>query len=413
MKPAWKNPSEEYSIVYVQQGLLPQPYAQLQYNEAFSPGSGGTFPEEQLERRAKTTRYRYSSFSGSAASFNPDRLPGTGLVPDREPDTIIWYGYQNGSVQMATVLVRGEGARNYMLSEDGGMNLRAVSDLENGETVTLEYGIYGEQLSGDSRISSPAFPGFAGAIQNSSTGLSNFGYRFYAPEIGRFLSADPLRSGYDWFAYCDRDPVNYRDVLGLIRKGFLGFDVNNERLHGYFYDDEDDNLESIVFVDLFTSNNQRDRQNPTVENTAGGRVLRTINADGSPGEPYIPRGFPPGSFDITGVYDRDRPIVGQQFIATSARQKVQVYEQDEAGEWQPRVDENGNLVQLYDHGYGIHGGGYTRNRERGIDPMTNNNPNDNTLGCGRQSTRDNRWLADLSRGVLEDGGSIEGCAYYW
>ena len=406
----------EFSIIHVHQGLLPQPYAQLQYNEGIVINRTEILSSsEKLSRQTGTTRYRHSTFSAANAgnANNRVQLPFSAAAGNATLDTAVWYGYRDGSIQTASVLSRGGQLRSYMLTADANMDIRTVSDLRSAETVSLDYEVYGKRLSGDDRIAGPVFPGFAGVIQNSLTGLSSFGYRFYSPRLRRFLNADPLRSGYDWFAYCDNDPVNYRDVLGLLRQGFLGFDVNNERLRGFFYDDENDNLESITVVDLFTSNNQRDRSNPTLNDTPGGEVLRTINADGSAGEPYIPRGFPPGSFAITGVYDRDRPIVGQQFIATSATQKVEVYEQDEEGEWRPKVDEHGNLVKVYDHGYGIHGGGYTVNEKKGIDPMTNNNPNDNTLGCGRQSTKDNAWLAELCREVIADGGQVEGCAYYW
>ncbi|AHC16446.1 hypothetical protein L21SP2_3104 [Salinispira pacifica] len=38
------------------------------------------------------------------------------------------------------------------------------------------------------------------------------------------------------------------------------------------------------------------------------------------------------------------------------------------------------------------------------------NPDDTTLGCGRQDTEDNAMLAKLFKEVLDDGGTIEGCA---
>ena len=41
------------------------------------------------------------------------------------------------------------------------------------------------------------------------------GYRFYDASVGRFLSRDPIRAGYNWYTYCDNDPVNAVDPEGL------------------------------------------------------------------------------------------------------------------------------------------------------------------------------------------------------
>lgn len=41
------------------------------------------------------------------------------------------------------------------------------------------------------------------------------GHRYYDPTIGRFLSRDPAGAGENWYAYCDNDPINGSDPLGL------------------------------------------------------------------------------------------------------------------------------------------------------------------------------------------------------
>jgi RHS repeat-associated protein len=37
------------------------------------------------------------------------------------------------------------------------------------------------------------------------------GYRYYDASTGRFLSRDPIRDGYNWYVYCENDPVNAVD----------------------------------------------------------------------------------------------------------------------------------------------------------------------------------------------------------
>ena len=45
--------------------------------------------------------------------------------------------------------------------------------------------------------------------------LYNYGYRDYNPKLARFTTKDPIRDGSNWFAYCNGDPVNFVDLLGL------------------------------------------------------------------------------------------------------------------------------------------------------------------------------------------------------
>lgn len=59
--------------------------------------------------------------------------------------------------------------------------------------------------------------GYAGGIYDRDTGLTRFGARDYDPEIGRWLSKDPIgfRGGLNHYAYVNNDPVNLIDPTGL------------------------------------------------------------------------------------------------------------------------------------------------------------------------------------------------------
>jgi RHS repeat-associated protein len=46
------------------------------------------------------------------------------------------------------------------------------------------------------------------------TGLVYFGSRWYDPEIGRFITRDPIRDGLNWYAYCYNNPFSYVDPDG-------------------------------------------------------------------------------------------------------------------------------------------------------------------------------------------------------
>jgi RHS repeat-associated protein len=71
----------------------------------------------------------------------------------------------------------------------------------------------------------PAFRlaiGFAGGIEDATTGLVRFGLRDYDPETGRWTSRDPSMFGgspRNLYAYADNAPVSRRDPFGLLSIG--------------------------------------------------------------------------------------------------------------------------------------------------------------------------------------------------
>ena len=60
--------------------------------------------------------------------------------------------------------------------------------------------------------------GFAGGLYDVDTGLVRFGYRDYAPDIGRWTAKDPILfagGDTDLYGYCLNDPINCMDPQGL------------------------------------------------------------------------------------------------------------------------------------------------------------------------------------------------------
>ena len=57
--------------------------------------------------------------------------------------------------------------------------------------------------------------GYTGKPYDTATGLYNYGFRDYKPQVARFTTVDPIRDGNNWFAYVNNDPVNWVDLWGL------------------------------------------------------------------------------------------------------------------------------------------------------------------------------------------------------
>ncbi|NCC60832.1 MAG: RHS repeat-associated core domain-containing protein [Verrucomicrobiae bacterium] len=64
---------------------------------------------------------------------------------------------------------------------------------------------------------------FSTKYTDSETDLVYYGYRYYSPALGRWLSRDPIeeRGGLNLYAFVNNDPVNRWDKLGLQGMGIM------------------------------------------------------------------------------------------------------------------------------------------------------------------------------------------------
>ncbi len=82
-------------------------------------------------------------------------------------------------------------------------------------SATLETDAFGSTLAATGAGTPFGFAGQHGYQSDANSGLMRLGHRYYDPSVGRFLSRDPIQDGYNWYAYCDNDPVNTIDPSGL------------------------------------------------------------------------------------------------------------------------------------------------------------------------------------------------------
>ena len=83
--------------------------------------------------------------------------------------------------------------------------------------ATYEYSPFGELIAQDGPYAGSCPFGFSSKYRDSETGLIYYGYRFYDPRCGKWLTSDPLEEdgGLNLTAYCSNDPLNNTDNLGL------------------------------------------------------------------------------------------------------------------------------------------------------------------------------------------------------
>ena len=88
-----------------------------------------------------------------------------------------------------------------------------LTDDKGHAVETYSYDAYGVMYDGSFDRSDDY--GYNGKRLEASTGLYNYGFRDYAPNLGRWTTIDPIRDADNWYVYVGNDPVNYVDLWGL------------------------------------------------------------------------------------------------------------------------------------------------------------------------------------------------------
>ena len=143
--------------------------------------------------------------------------------------------------------------------------------------------------------------------------------------------------------------------------------------------------------DIEVSNQVRNELNGRRSLHVAKDVVMTEPDDGTNPEPYMPRGFPVGSWKIQGIVPHTDPkdhYLNPYFIATNAAQLVEVWGLDANGGYDKPT---GRFVR--DAGYGIHW----------PDPQYSMT----TLGCIRVVSKDDLlWLVSQIQQAWQTGEEI-------
>jgi RHS repeat-associated protein len=97
-------------------------------------------------------------------------------------------------------------------------NVDAQSNASAAISATREYDAFGGVITGSGTTGTFNGPfGHAGdfGYQSEGSGLQLLGHRWYDPEVGRFLTRDPIKDGKNWYAYCENNPLGRVDPNGL------------------------------------------------------------------------------------------------------------------------------------------------------------------------------------------------------
>ncbi|WP_166682983.1 polymorphic toxin-type HINT domain-containing protein [Streptomyces aquilus] len=174
---------------------------------------------------SKLTRYAYDADGNLVVRTTPQEtvasIGGMELrTTDNKTVTATRY-YTSGGATVAMRTTEGTTAAGskltYLMADDQASTQLAV-DATTGATTHRRYTPFGDERGGT--LPTGTDNGFLGKTEDTSTGLSLLGARAYDPNLGRFLSTDPLSSPYmpqrlSAYSYSENDPINRMDPTGL------------------------------------------------------------------------------------------------------------------------------------------------------------------------------------------------------
>jgi RHS repeat-associated protein len=125
----------------------------------------------------------------------------------------LWQPGQPGGI--GGLLDLKQGGQKYSYLYDGKGNVTALIDSTQAVAVTYAYDPFGTPTTVTGTLNQPYR--FSTKPYDDNTGLFYYGYRFYKPDIGRWISRDPIRErgGLNLYGFVGNDPVNNVDPLGL------------------------------------------------------------------------------------------------------------------------------------------------------------------------------------------------------
>ncbi|MCA1808314.1 MAG: RHS repeat-associated core domain-containing protein [Lentisphaerae bacterium] len=121
----------------------------------------------------------------------------------------------------------------YTATYDANGNISEYLDTAGVIVAHREYSPFGETVVATGDKVADFAHWFSTKYMDSETGLYYYGYRFYSPEVGRWINRDPIGEwgGMNLYGFCNNSPVINVDVHGdfiwtSVLMAFIPRDIN-------------------------------------------------------------------------------------------------------------------------------------------------------------------------------------------
>ena len=144
--------------------------------------------------------------------ITPSSQEGVEMEPEQRISSVGIATYYYGSGLIAK---EENGEISYYHMDNLG-STRAITGGDGEKIIEINYLPYGSSLSSSDETFT-----FTGKELDSS-GLQYFGARYYDPNLGRFITTDPIQEGPNWYSYVLNNPLKYVDLKGLQEEPLQG-----------------------------------------------------------------------------------------------------------------------------------------------------------------------------------------------
>ena len=137
----------------------------------------------------------------------------------------VWGKDLSGTLQGAGgiggLLAVKQGNAWYFPFYDNNGNITAYVNEQGAVVAEYAYDAFGDTIAQSGTMADAFALRFSTKYYDSETGLYYYGYRFYSPELHRWMNRDPIEEegGLNLYGFCGNDGVNGWDILGLTTAG--------------------------------------------------------------------------------------------------------------------------------------------------------------------------------------------------
>ena len=214
-----------------------------------------------MNRRRPVSHRRVSTHRSRYGTSNP---PARRIAPLREGfQTKDLSGSLQGAGGVGGLLAVRTGEGSYYPAYDNNGNIVSYTDDSGAVVASYAYDAFGYTSAAFGPLASTFAHRFSTKPLDSETGLYYYGYRFYAPALGRWMNRDPIEEQgvVNIYSFVGNGSSHYVDFLGMdrirvtieeqrrkyrqlfIKEVFLGYDPCDQKcyygqIHGVLYGSE-------------------------------------------------------------------------------------------------------------------------------------------------------------------------------
>ena len=150
-----------------------------------------------------------------------------------------------GAGGVGGLLLRVEQAQAYSYLFDANGNVGQLFD-GNDLAASYEYDPFGNTVNQSGKLADSNPIRFSTKYFDEKSRLYYYGYRFYAPEMGRWINRDPIqeRGGGNLYSFSFNDSINWADILGLTCVRLLIHTTSLAKSDEYTFENAANNLSS-------------------------------------------------------------------------------------------------------------------------------------------------------------------------